>query len=129
MPPSRASTFLRSRPGAAAALALVVVLAAIVALVVWMKLAREKPQPTGITGNGEQNFLHGAIAPDGRALPYWVAVVLPRVFGGQYLPGPGGYAALGVVWREGTELPAGFAKTAVGVDRVVFNCALCHTAQ
>jgi hypothetical protein len=98
-------------------------------LVTWNLLYREAPQPSSIVGDADSNFLYGSIGNESDSgLPYWVAVVLPRVFGGQYLPGPGGYAAL-VPWEEGQELPVGFAKKRVGVERVGFNCALCHTSE
>src|SRR5262245_23941212 len=93
----------------------------------WDKVYREWPQPASISGDPKANFLYGSIGNESeQGLPYWVAVVLPRVFGERYLPGPGGYAAL-LPWEEGQELPVGFAKKRVGVDRVGFNCALCHT--
>ena len=44
-------------------------------------------------------------------------------------PGPGGYASVGLPWKEGEEFPAGFAKKTVGFERVSFNCALCHATQ
>ncbi len=98
------------------------------AWLVWDKGYREQPQPVAITGDADAAFLYGSIGNETDAgLPYWVAVVLPRVFGERYLPGPGGYAAL-LPWEEGQELPVGFAKKRVGVDRVGFTCALCHTA-
>jgi hypothetical protein len=93
----------------------------------WDKVYRERPQPASITSDPNANFSYGSIGNESeQGLPYWVAVVLPRVFGERYLPGPGGYAAL-LPWEEGQELPVGFAKKRVGVDRVGFNCALCHT--
>lgn len=99
------------------------------AWLLWAKVYRERPQPTSITSDAEAGFLYGSIGNESeQGLPYWVVVVLPRVFGERYLPGPGGYAAL-VPWEEGQELPVGFAKKRVGVDRVAFNCALCHTSD
>jgi hypothetical protein len=113
-------------------LALIVVAAVAilgVVLVTWNLLYREAPQPSSVTSDPDSNFLYGSIGNESDSgLPYWVAVVLPRVFGEQYLPGPGGYAAL-VPWEEGRELPVGFAKKRVGVERVGFNCALCHTSE
>jgi hypothetical protein len=50
---------------------------------------------------------------------------MPRLFP-EYMPGPGGYAALGMSWEEGREMPAGFAKQRIGYIRVTGNCALCH---
>jgi mono/diheme cytochrome c family protein len=95
----------------------------------WYKFFREVPQPKSITGNPETNFLYGSIGAESQAgVPYWILVVLPRIFD-DLLPGPGGYASLGLPWQEGQELPAGFSKKTVGFDRVGFNCALCHATQ
>ncbi|CAN5163805.1 hypothetical protein BH24PSE2_BH24PSE2_21460 [soil metagenome] len=96
----------------------------------WYKFFREVPQPRWITGDPEMNFLYGSIGSESEAgMPYWVVVVLPRVFGQQYLPGPGGYASLGLPWQEGWEFPAGFSKKTIGFERVAFNCALCHATR
>ncbi len=96
----------------------------------WYKFFREVPQPGWITGDEERNFLYGSIGSESQAgIPYWIVVVLPRIFGTEYLPGPGGYASLGLPWEEGRELPVGFSKKTVGFDRVAFNCALCHATQ
>ena len=95
----------------------------------WYKIFRERPQSLSITGNPETNFLYGSIGSENEAgIPYWIVVVLPRIFD-DLLPGPGGYASLGLPWQEGAELPAGFSKKKVGFDRVGFNCALCHATQ
>jgi hypothetical protein len=115
---------MRARPIVAIVVSVVLVL--VVLGLFWDKLYREHPQPASITSNRDAAFLYGSIGNESDAgLPYWVAVVLPRVFGERYLPGPGGYAAV-VPWEEGQELPIGFSKKRVGVDRVGFNCALCH---
>lgn len=99
------------------------------ALFIWDRLYRQRAQPASITSDMDEMFLYGSIGNEADVgLPYWVAVVLPRVFGERYLPGPGGYAAV-LPWEEGKELPVGFTKKRVGVDRVGFNCALCHTTE
>ncbi len=43
------------------------------------------------------------------------------------MPGPGGYKSF-VVWEERGEIPVGFSKKRVGLDRITNNCAICHTA-
>jgi len=114
----------------------VVVLIVVVAVAVlggawlaWDKIYRERPQPASIANGADEEFLYGSIDNESQiGLPYWVALVLPRVFGERYLPGPGGYAAV-LPWEEGKELPVGFSKRTVGVDRVGFNCALCHATE
>jgi len=60
-------------------------------------------------------------------IPYWIFYVLPRMFP-RRLPGPGGYASLGVSWEQGQELPIGFTKKVVG-SAVANNCAACHTTN
>jgi mono/diheme cytochrome c family protein len=46
------------------------------------------------------------------------------------LPKPGiGYAAFGVNWEQGQELPIGFSKRRIGFDRVANTCAACHVAS
>jgi hypothetical protein len=106
-----------------------VVIAVPAGLFVWYNFFRQVDQPEWITGDPEANFLHGSIGTETQAgLPYWIVVVLPRIFD-DLLPGPGGYASLGLPWPEGSELPVGFSKKTVGFDRVGFNCALCHATQ
>jgi mono/diheme cytochrome c family protein len=106
-----------------------VVLAIPLGLFAWYKLFRQVPQPAWITEDPETNFLYGSVGGESAAgIPYWIVVVLPRIFD-DLLPGPGGYASLGLPWEEGRELPAGFSKKTVGFERVGFNCALCHTTR
>jgi mono/diheme cytochrome c family protein len=110
-------------------LLILVILAVPIGVYGWYKFFREVPQPKSITGNPETNFLYGSIGAESQAgMPYWILVVLPRIFD-DLLPGPGGYASLGLPWEEGKELPAGFSKKTVGFDRVGFNCALCHATR
>jgi mono/diheme cytochrome c family protein len=107
-----------------------VVLAVPVGLFAWYKFFREVPQPAWITGDPEMEFLYGSIGSESSAgIPYWIVVVLPRIFGEEYLPGPGGYASVGLPWEEGREFPVGFSKKTIGFERVGFNCALCHATQ
>src|SRR4051812_7874433 len=82
-----------------------------------------------VTSHPATNFLYGSLGAEREAgISYWIVVVLPRIFD-DLLPGPGGYASLGLPWKEGAELPAGFSKKTVGFPRVGFNCALCHATQ
>ena len=110
-------------------LLVLLILAIPVAAFTWYKFFRDVPQPASITGNDTTNFLYGSIGSEAQGgMPYWIVVVLPRIFD-DFLPGPGGYASLGIPWEEGRELPAGFSKKTVGFERVGFNCALCHATQ
>ncbi|HZD04100.1 MAG TPA: hypothetical protein VE173_04255, partial [Longimicrobiales bacterium] len=110
-------------------LVVLVILAIPGGIFTWYKFFREVPQPEWITSDPRANFLHGSIGAEAQAgIPYWIVVVLPRIFD-DYLPGPGGYASLGLPWEEGTELPVGFSKKTIGFDRVGFNCALCHATR
>ena len=77
----------------------------------------------------EEQFKYGSIgAENDQGLPFWICVVLPKMFP-EYLPRPGGWASLGLSWEQGRELPVGFSKKTIGFDRVAINCALCHTGR
>jgi hypothetical protein len=89
---------------------------------------RLRVAPAPRFASGEAQFLYGSIGSEAhRGIPYWIWLVLPRVFP-QYLSGPGGYASIGIFARDGGEMPIGFSKTEIGVPRVGVNCAFCHTA-
>lgn len=94
--------------------------------VAWSKLYRRE-RPT--FRDAEEAFKYRSIGNiETQGLPYYVWLVLPRVFGA-YLPGNGGYASLGLAWEPGRETPVGFAKETVGFPRIAFNCALCHAGS
>jgi mono/diheme cytochrome c family protein len=110
-------------------LGMLVVLVVVGAAVGWYKFFREEPQPDWVTATPEMRFKYGSIGAENDAgIPYWIFYVLPRMFP-EKLPGPGGYAALGVPWEQGQELPVGFTKKVVGFPRVANNCAVCHAAS
>src|SRR5205807_2191959 len=74
----------------------------------------------------EAYFYNGSVGTELEAgIPYWMWVVLPKMFP-EYLPGPGGYNALGLFNVPGQDIPAGFSKKTIGFERVGVNCALCH---
>lgn len=103
----------------------VVVLAAGAGLLAWYYVFREVPT---YYASAEENFKYGSIGNEQtNGIPYWIWLVLPRMFP-EKLPGIGGYASFGLVWEEGKELPVGFSKKRIGFDRVAINCAFCHTA-
>jgi hypothetical protein len=104
----------------------VLLLAGAAAFGVWYKMYRVAAQPGWITADKRDDFLYGSLGDEGTAgIPYWIWLTLPRIFP-EYLPGEGGYAALGFSWEESKEMPAGFAKQTVGYVRVAGNCAICH---
>jgi hypothetical protein len=106
----------------------IIVAAALVAgvftYVGWYNLFREVDQRFDSV---EDQFKYGSVGIEQEeGMPYWIWLVLPRMFP-EKLPGRGGYTSLGIVWEEGKEMPVGFSKKTVGVDRVAINCAFCHT--
>lgn len=117
------------RRGLVLCLGLVVVLGALGVFGAWYKFFREEPQPDWITKDPDTRFKYGSIGAERDAgMPYWIFYVLPRMFP-EKLPRPGGYAAFGVAWEQGQELPIGFTQKVVGFPRVANNCASCHAAS
>ena len=109
-------------------LGVLIVIGAIFGYVGWTKFFREEPQPDWVNATPDMRFKYGSIGAEHDAgIPYWIFYVLPRMFP-EKLPGPGGYAALGVPWEQGQELPVGFTKKTIGFPRVGNTCAVCHTA-
>ena len=107
-------------------IAIVLVLLAAAGFAVWWRLNHVVAQPGWIAASARDRYFYGSIgAGETAGIPYWTWLVLPRMFP-EYLPGPGGYASLGLSWEEGKEMPVGFAKQRVGYVRVTGNCALCH---
>ncbi len=107
------------------ALAFLLIVGALGGWFAWEKLFRQEPQ---VFTNEAEQFKYGSMGAEGdRGIPYYLWLVLPRVFP-DLMPGPGGYRSFGVVWEEGAEMPVGFSKKRVGFDRVTNNCAVCHTA-
>jgi len=106
-------------------LGVLVIAVALGAWFAWYKFFREEPEQQ--FASEEERFKYGSIgAENDRGIPYWIWIVLPRIFP-DLTPGPGGYKSFGLVWEEGKELPAGFTKRVIGFPRVANNCAICHT--
>jgi len=119
----------KKRRGLKIGIAIIVLLAAAGGALAWYKFFREEPQPEWVISTPEMRFKYGSIGAEHDAgIPYWIFFVLPRMFP-EKLPGPGGYASLGVAWEQGQELPVGFTKKVIGFPRVANNCASCHTAS
>jgi cytochrome c553 len=109
------------------AFALLVVVGTASAVLVYERFMREDPPP--YFASDEDHFLFGSIGTEAaEGLPYWIWLVLPRVFP-DLLPANGGYASLGFVAKDGRELPVGLSKVTVGFPRVGINCAMCHVAS
>ncbi|MGE0811486.1 MAG: hypothetical protein AB7N69_12865 [Immundisolibacter sp.] len=110
------------------ALPLVLILGAVVALVAYNRFLRDYGAAS--FADPAERFKYGSIGAENDAgIPYWIFHVLPRVFPDK-LPKPGiGYAAFGVNWEQGQELPVGFSKRRIGFDRVANTCAACHVAS
>jgi mono/diheme cytochrome c family protein len=106
--------------------ATVMAIAVLAGGVTYVKFFRELPAPA--FASDEEHFLFGSIGTEAEGVPYWIWLVLPRVFP-DLLPRPGGYAALGLIGKDGQEMPIGLSKVTIGVPRVGINCALCHTAR
>lgn len=106
-------------------IAVAVLLVLLVAGITYTEFFRELP-PTYFASD-EAHFLYGSVGTESTSgVPYWLWLVLPRVFP-DLLPRPGGYETLGIIWQEGHELPIGFSKQTIGIERVAINCAFCHT--
>jgi hypothetical protein len=112
-------------PGVRVGAAILVLFAACAGYVLWDNLLRAEPDVTYPAV--EDHYKHGAIGlgSDSR-IPYWIWKVLPEMFADK-LPGPGGWASLGLIYENGGDLPIGFAKRHIGYDSVEANCSLCHT--
>jgi hypothetical protein len=107
-------------------IAALVVLAVVGGLFAYNRFFREEPPP--YFASDEEHFLYGSIGTEAeQGVPYWIWLVLPRIFP-EHLPGPGGLASIGIVGRDGHEMPIGFSKVTVGFPRVGINCAVCHSA-
>jgi hypothetical protein len=108
-------------------LIIVLVVLAAAGGLLWWKLFREVPQQLA-DGSIEEAFKYGSIgAENDQGIPFWIWLLMPKMFP-EYLPRPGGYAALGFVWERGHETPIGFSTKTIGFPRVAINCAFCHTA-
>jgi mono/diheme cytochrome c family protein len=107
-------------------LIVLVLLMGAVSLHLYYRLYRVAPVPQFTSA--QDHFLYGSVGTEEEhGVPYLIWLVLPRIFP-EYLPGPGGYASIGIMAHDGHEMPVGFSKVDIGVSRVGVNCALCHTA-
>ena len=75
-------------------------------------------------------FKYGSIGAESDAgIPYWIFYVLPRMFPDK-LPGPGGYASLGVAMGAGPGAAGRASPRRSSASRAWRNnCAVCHTRE
>ena len=94
----RDTGFWRS-PRVRAVLLGLLVLAVLGGVFVYSRFFRERPAP--YFASDEEHFLYGSVGTEAeQGIPYWIWLVLPRVFP-EHLPGPGGYASIGILARDG----------------------------
>ncbi|MBO3457479.1 cytochrome c [Aetokthonos hydrillicola Thurmond2011] len=102
---------------------IILLLVGSVAYIGWYNLFREVPT---YYESSEEHFKYGSIGTENaEGTPYWIWLVLPRVFP-EKLPGSGGYTSLGLTWEEGKETPVGISKKTIGFPRQGITCAVCH---
>ncbi len=103
----------------------VIALLGVVGWVLYDNLLRHTPDPN--YPDIVQHYKYGVIGlgPASR-VPYWIFQALPDIFEDK-LPGPGGYASLGLILEKGSDVPVGFARRRFGYESVEANCSLCHT--
>ena len=104
---------------------LLVVLLLVVSLLVYFYWLFHPDRPVDYS-DIQEHFKYGSIGSEpANGIPYWILKVLPRLFPDK-LPGKG-YASLGFVEEEGQDLPIGFSRRRVTIDRAWLNCSVCHT--
>ena len=88
-----------------------------------------REEPATYFESDEEHFLYGSVGTEAQeGIPYWIWLVLPRIFP-DLLPGAGGYSSLGLVSEGAHELPVGLSMVTIGYPRVAMNCAFCHTGS
>ncbi|XXY12600.1 hypothetical protein WME88_30495 [Sorangium sp. So ce216] len=98
--------------------------AGIIGVFVWYKFYRDVRVSYA---DDDENFKYGSIGnEESTGIPYLIWKVLPELCP-QHLPGPGGYASLGMIY-EGREAPIGISVRTIGVPRAATNCAFCHVS-
>lgn len=74
-----------------------------------------------------EHFKYGSTGGERTSgFPYWIFQAMPRVCARLL---PGGWPSLGFVYEDGKDLPIGMSmRNYQGIDRVFFNCSVCHTS-
>ena len=100
------------------------VVAAVIGGILWYHLLREGPAEQ--FASDEEHFKYGSVGVEAaNGIPYWVWVVLPRVFADK-IPDGKGYRSFGFIWEDGHDTPVGLSRKTVGFPRLGINCGLCH---
>lgn len=101
---------------------IVTIALAIVIALGWTRIANRPVDYVGI----DDQFKYGSIGSEtANGIPYWIWKVLPEMFP-EKLPGKG-YESLGFIYEPQHDLPIGFSKRQILIERVGLNCAVCHT--
>ena len=104
---------------------LLIILFVLIALAAYLYWAFNPNRPVDYA-DIQNHFKYGSIGSEpANGIPYWIFKVLPEMFP-EKLPGQG-LASLGLIQEPGMDLPVGFSKRRVIVDRVGLNCGVCHT--
>jgi mono/diheme cytochrome c family protein len=85
----------------------------------------KKPFPPRLFETREMEFKYGSIGAEVTGYPFLIWRELPTIFQERI---PKGWKQFGFIVEDGQELPVGISVRRVGVPRVGFNCATCHTS-
>ena len=86
-----------------------------------------KAEPDTVYADPADQFKYGAIGLSmANRVPEYLWKVMPEVCP-DLMPGPGGWASLGMLFEEGKDLPVGMSRRQIGYPSVEPNCAFCHT--
>ena len=101
-----------------------IAVAALIGGILWYQLLRESPAAQ--FASDDEHFKYGSVGVEAASgVPYWVWMVLPRIFADK-IPDGKGYRSFGFIWEDGHETPIGFSRKTVGFPRLGINCGLCH---
>lgn len=86
-----------------------------------------KAEPDVVYADSADQFKYGAIGLSAaNRIPEYLWKVMPEICP-DLLPGPGGWASLGMLYEEGKDVPVGISRRRIGYPSVEPNCAFCHT--
>jgi hypothetical protein len=93
---------------------------------VWLPVHPIFPAVYAQTISAEPSFNANKTEKYTEVMPYWLWLVLPRLFP-EYLDDKGGYFSLGFEWKAGEEIPVGITRfKAKGIDLVALSCSECE---